>query len=112
VGTVLRHLLDNAVKYSAPGTAIRVEAESEGGQVRITVADRGPGLREEELSRVFEKYYRAVRGRDGVPGAGMGLAIARDIVTAHGGKMWAESLPGEGTRFHFTLPAAGARAHA
>jgi two-component system sensor histidine kinase KdpD len=111
-GTVLRHLLDNAAKYSPPGTPIRVVAQVEDAQVRITVTDRGPGLSEQELSRVFEKYYRSARTRDAVPGAGMGLAIARDIVQAHGGKMWAESTPGQGARFHFTLPLAEIRAQA
>lgn len=111
VGTVLRHLLDNAAKYSPPGTPIHVVAELDNSHVRITVVDQGPGLSEQELSRVFERYYRSARTRDVVPGVGMGLAIARDIVQAHGGKMWAESSPGQGTRFHFTLPLAEIGAH-
>ncbi len=106
VGTVLRHLLDNAAKYCPPGTRVQVSAEPENQHVRISVADQGPGLSEPELSLVFEKYYRGAAGQDAVSGAGMGLAIARDIVLAHGGKMWAESSPGQGTRFSFTLPAA------
>lgn len=104
VGTVLSHLLDNAAKYSARGRPIRVAAELDDGQVRISIADQGPGLSEEELSRIFDKYYRGARTRDTVPGVGMGLAIARDIVLAHGGRMWAESATGEGARFSFTLP--------
>jgi two-component system sensor histidine kinase KdpD len=104
--TVLRHLLDNAAKYSAPGEPIVIRAESAEGQVRISVADRGPGLAEEELARVFERHYRGPRTRDAVPGLGIGLAIARDIVAAHGGRIWAESTPREGTTVTFTLPVA------
>jgi signal transduction histidine kinase len=106
IRTVLRHLLDNAAKYSSPGTPIQVSAEWdwEGEQVRISVADQGPGLREEELSHVFDKYYRGARTRDSAPGIGMGLAIARDIIAVHGGRIWAESSPGQGARFAFTLP--------
>jgi two-component system sensor histidine kinase KdpD len=105
--TVLRHLLDNAAKYSSPGEIIRISAEPENHQVRVSVADQGPGLSEQELSQVFEKYYRGPRTRDAVPGIGMGLAIARDIIVAHGGRIWAESSPGQGARFSFTLPVAG-----
>jgi two-component system sensor histidine kinase KdpD len=106
IQTVLRCLLDNAAKYSAPGRPIRVTAERQDDHVLISVIDQGPGLHEQELSLVFQKYYRGATTRDGVPGIGMGLAIARDIVTAHGGRMWAESSPGQGSRFSFTLPIA------
>lgn len=108
IGTVLGHLLDNAAKYSPQGRPVRVSAALENRQVRISIADQGPGLNEEELSHIFDKYYRGARTRETVPGVGMGLAIARDIVLAHGGRMWAESAPGEGARFSFTLPVADA----
>jgi two-component system sensor histidine kinase KdpD len=106
INTVLRCLLDNAAKYSSPGRPIRVTGERQEGQIRISVIDHGPGLREQELSLVFQKYYRSATTRDSVPGIGMGLAVARDIVIAHGGRMWAESSPGQGSRFSFTLPVA------
>jgi two-component system sensor histidine kinase KdpD len=102
--TVLRQLIDNAAKYSAAGSPLRIAAEQDGNQVRISVADEGPGLNDQELSRIFEKYFRGAGTRELVPGIGMGLAIAREIVTAHGGRIWAESSPGRGTRLSFTLP--------
>lgn len=105
VRTVLRHLLDNAAKYSGPGQPIMIRAEAAENQVRISVADRGPGMGEAELTHLFERYYRGARTRDAVPGMGIGLAIARDIIAAHGGHIWAESTPGAGTTVTFTLPA-------
>jgi two-component system sensor histidine kinase KdpD len=104
--TVLRHLLDNAAKYSAPGKPILVRAEAAANQMRVSVSDSGPGLQEDELAHVFERHFRGARTRDAVPGLGIGLAIARDIVLAHGGRIWAESTPGAGTTFTFTLPIA------
>jgi len=104
--TILRNLLDNAVKYSSPGKLIRILAEEQDGAICIRVMDEGTGVAEEEISRIFERGYRSPATQDGVAGAGMGLAIARDIVAAHGGKLWAESLPGKGSRFSFTLPVA------
>lgn len=106
IGTVLRHLLDNAVKYSCPGSPIKISAQLEAQHISISVTDQGPGLSEQELSLVFERYYRGARTRDSVPGMGMGLAIAREIVLAHSGRIWAESFPGQGARFSFTLPLA------
>jgi len=105
--TVLRNLLDNAVKYSAPGKTVTLRAEAEEHNVCIRVMDEGAGISEDEISRVFERGYRSAATQESVAGAGMGLAIARDIVVAHGGKLWAESVPGKGSRFSFTVPAAG-----
>lgn len=110
IRTVLRHLLDNAAKYSKAGAPVRILAEQRDSQVCICVADEGPGLAEEELSRVFERHYRGSGPRASVPGTGLGLAIARGIISAHGGRIWAESSPGQGTRFSFTLPAASENA--
>jgi signal transduction histidine kinase len=82
---------------------VRAEAREDG--IVFAVTDRGPGIREEERERVFEKFYRCDKDRRRIPGTGMGLAIAREIVQAHGGRIWAESTP-EGSRFCFSLPLA------
>jgi two-component system sensor histidine kinase KdpD len=106
LGELIKQLLDNAQKYSAPGKPIAIGAEEQNGLVRITVRDEGPGLTELEQGRIFDKFYRARRDGGGVPGTGMGLAIAREIAEAHGGTVRVESQPGQGSLFTVTLPAA------
>ncbi len=101
---VLFNLVDNALKYSPAGAPIDISARVEGESVIVDVADRGPGLREDEHARVFEKLYRGSASKSGGRGAGLGLAIARAIVTAHGGSIWAGDRPGGGAVFSFSLP--------
>jgi len=105
---VLQNLLDNAVQYTPGGGNIEVDAASGNGRVTITVSDTGIGIPEAEQSRIFERFYRvdAARSRE-AGGTGLGLAIARHIVEAHGGRIWVESTVGQGSRFHFSIPAAG-----
>ena len=98
-----RQLIDNAVKYSPPGTAITISSGVEDGQVVTRVHDLGRGIAAAELPRIFEKFYRGKDLRNQVPGAGLGLAIARAVVTAHGGSIWAESKPGAGSAFCVAL---------
>ena len=100
---VLRHLLENAAKYSPAGTPIHVSAERSGRFVRINVADQGPGIDDFEQSLIFEKFYRG-RGNRGVQGTGMGLPIVRAITEAHGGTIEVKSQLGRGTVFSFQLP--------
>lgn len=105
VEQVLVNLLDNAAKYTPAGSTITLSAERTPQGVEVAVADRGPGLDEAERERVFDKFYRSShvssdRGR----GAGLGLAICKAIVQAHGGHIRAEAHEGGGTRFVFTLP--------
>ena len=107
IEVALRQLIDNALKYSPPESPVRVEAESQGARVIVSVADFGPGIQEAEQARIFEKFYRAEAARHQVPGAGLGLVIAREIIRAHGGEIWVESKPGEGSIFRFSVPAAG-----
>jgi two-component system sensor histidine kinase KdpD len=107
IGEVLRHLVDNAAKYSAAGTPIRISAELENGQARISVADRGPGIDDFEQGLIFEKFYRG-RGQHSVQGTGMGLPIAKAIVEAHGGAISVCSQLDHGSVFSFTLPAQSA----
>jgi len=105
---VLVNLLDNAAKYTPPGTPIEVSAEAADRQLVIEVADRGPGLPEEERQRVFEKFYRFRRPGVKVPtGTGLGLSICQAIVEAHGGRIWAENRPEGGASFRFALPIEG-----
>jgi two-component system sensor histidine kinase KdpD len=99
---VLVNLLDNVLKYTPAGTPIEVIATATDQNLTIEVADHGPGLPPGDEDRVFEKFYRSepIGGR----GAGLGLAICRGIVRAHGGRIWAQNLPGAGVAFLFTLP--------
>ena len=108
IEVALRQLIDNALKYSPPDTPVRVEAEVESGRVIVSVADSGPGIPEAEQTRIFEKFYRADAARH-VPGAGLGLVIAREIIHANGGEIWVESKPGEGSIFRFSVPAVAAQ---
>jgi two-component system sensor histidine kinase KdpD len=98
-----RQLIDNAVKYSPPGTPIAVSANMEDGQVVVRIQDHGRGIAAADLPHIFEKFYRAKDQMNKVPGAGLGLAIARAVVTAHGGTIWAESKPGAGSTFCVAL---------
>jgi signal transduction histidine kinase len=100
---VLVNLLDNAVKYSPDGGTIRVDARMVAGEVVVSVTDPGIGIPAEELERIFQKYQRG-DGSDGIRGHGLGLYICQKLVEAHGGRIWAESNPGAGSTFRFSLP--------
>jgi two-component system sensor histidine kinase KdpD len=91
---VMKQLLDNAVKYSPPGSPLTISAEVASERIILSVADRGKGIAEEEQPRVFDKFYRGRASRDHVLGTGLGLSIAKGIVEAHGGKIWVTSEPG------------------
>jgi NtrC-family two-component system sensor histidine kinase KinB len=100
---VFINLLSNAAKFSPPGGVIRLSASSAPlGFVRFSVRDNGPGISSESLARVFDRFYRAPGQTKS--GAGLGLAIAREIIVAHGGSIACTSEPGQGTDFHFLLP--------
>jgi len=101
---VLMHLLENAGKYSDPGTPIKISGEVKGDWVVTNVADRGPGIDAFEQSMIFEKFYRGQHQRYSAPGTGMGLAIAKVIVEAHGGTLGVVSQIGSGSVFSFRLP--------
>ncbi len=102
---VFDNLLSNAIKFTPSGGTILVSASVCGGQVEIQIADTGRGIAPDQLEHIFDRRaaYRAENGKR-VGGLGLGLAAARDLVTAHGGLIWAESELGKGTVFHFTLP--------
>ena len=100
---VITHLLDNAAKYSPPGTPLKVTAERRPGGIMVSVADSGPGIDDFEQPLIFEKFYRG-RGQRGVQGTGMGLPIVKAIVEAHGGTVGVTSQLGHGSVFSFQLP--------
>lgn len=102
---VLINLLHNAIKFTPSGGEITASARQEGGWIQFSVRDTGVGIQPEDLPRVFERFYKADQSRSG-GGTGLGLSIARHTVEAHGGRIWAESVPGEGSTFSFTLPMA------
>jgi two-component system sensor histidine kinase KdpD len=101
---VLMHLLENAGKYSDPGVPIQVTSEVQGDKLATSIADRGPGIDSFEQSLIFEKFYRGQHQRYSAPGTGMGLAIAKVIVEAHGGAIGVVSQLGSGSVFSFSLP--------
>ncbi len=103
---VFINLLENAAKYTPEGTPVEISARAIPGAVQVTVADRGPGLPPGEEGKIFEKFYRGAEAEPG-RGVGLGLTISRGIVTAHGGRIWAEPRLGGGAAFHFTLPLSG-----
>jgi signal transduction histidine kinase len=96
------NLLTNASKYSPPGGVITLSASAEPGFVRFAVRDEGAGIPAESVAHVFDRFYRAPDQEKS--GAGLGLAIAREIVVAHGGSIACTSEPGRGTEFYFLLP--------
>ncbi len=105
---VLHNLLSNALRHTPADGTVAMRATPQGDEVRVEVTDTGEGIAPEDLPRVFERSFRAERSRtrteeEGAPGAGLGLAIARGLIEAHGGTMDAESDPGRGSRFCFTL---------
>jgi two-component system phosphate regulon sensor histidine kinase PhoR len=100
---VLRNFVENGIKYNRKGGTVTVRAELENKEVHISVQDSGMGIPKKDLPRVFERFYRVdkARSRD-MGGTGLGLAIVKHIIESHGGKVWAESVEGEGATFHFT----------
>jgi signal transduction histidine kinase len=108
---VLFNLLDNAVRFTRPGGEVVVSTRRAGDRCTVRVADTGPGIPAEHLPFLFERFYRVDQARTrGQGGTGIGLAIARSVVEAHGGTIRAESEVGTGSAFTFDLPLAGAEA--
>jgi two-component system phosphate regulon sensor histidine kinase PhoR len=102
---VLVNLLHNAIKFTPAGGRIRVFASCADGAVKVSVQDTGVGIAEDDLDRIFERFYKSDKSRSGT-GTGLGLAIARHIVELHGGRIWAVSTEGKGATLSFTLPLA------
>jgi signal transduction histidine kinase len=104
---VMSNLVGNALKFVPSGGTVVLDAKREDGEVVFSVNDSGPGIPPEDLHRLFERFWQ--RRRDDKRGVGLGLTIARGIVEAHGGRIWAESQLGHGATFYFTLPSAAER---
>jgi two-component system phosphate regulon sensor histidine kinase PhoR len=102
---VLVNLIHNAIKFTPPGGRITVSAKAEGDNLIVSVSDTGVGISEDDLPRVFERFYKADRARAG-GGTGLGLAIAKHVVEAHRGRIWVESMEGRGATFSFSIPVA------
>ena len=103
VREVIVNLVANALRYTPTGGSVGIEARGAAGRVEVTVRDTGSGIAPDAVDGIFDRFSRATDS----PGAGLGLAIAKSLVEAHGGTIRAESVPGQGTRIVFTLPAAG-----
>jgi signal transduction histidine kinase len=102
---VLANLLSNAIKYSPRGGVIRVGGWVEGERSILYVSDQGIGIPETEIPRIFERFHRVDnRLSRTTAGAGLGLYLAKAVVEAHGGEIWARSQPGQGSTFYFSLP--------
>lgn len=111
IGRVLQNLLDNAIDHTGSGGEVSISAAERNGTVEVTVRDTGDGIRTESLPYIFERFYRGEESRrradSDAGGLGLGLAIAKELVEAHGGTIWAESGQERGTRITFSLPKEG-----
>jgi signal transduction histidine kinase len=104
---ILTNLIQNAVKFTTSGGQIRVETKTiEGGFAQFCVSDTGCGISPQEQAKIFERFYRGETIQVDQRGAGLGLAITKSLVEMHGGRIWVESIPGQGSRFYFTIPIA------
>lgn len=102
---VIDNIMNNAIKYSPDGGTITVRLQQRQNQVLLSIADQGLGIPRKDLSKIFDRFYRADKARSRAQGGtGLGLAIAKEIVNAHGGKIWADSREGHGSTFYISLP--------
>ena len=109
IGQVLGNLISNAVKYGEKGSEIGVRIEQHDIEVEIAVENRGPGIPADEIAHLFKRFARTAKARhSGAPGLGVGLYIAKELVEAHGGRIWVDSTPGQSTIFHVALPSRAA----
>ncbi|WP_338251244.1 ATP-binding protein [Dictyobacter halimunensis] len=107
IDQVITNLLENAVRYTPPDSPIDISVDVTDSEIRVSVADRGPGIPQSDLERIFDKFYRvsgATRRATSIMGTGLGLAVCRGLIEAHGGRIWAENRPGGGAIVRFTLP--------
>jgi signal transduction histidine kinase len=107
IGEVLRNLIENALVHTTSDDTITVTVRAQGEWLKVSVADTGEGIPDEDLSNIFERFYRVDKSRTrATGGSGLGLTIARRLIEAHGGQIGVASQLGQGTQFTFTLPIA------
>jgi two-component system sensor histidine kinase KdpD len=107
IDQVVTNLLENAVRYTPAHSPIEIAAHAMDGQIEVSIADHGPGIPPYELERIFDKFYRVsgtARKNTSIMGTGLGWAVCRGLIEAHGGRIWAENRPEGGAIFRFTLP--------
>ncbi len=106
VQTVIRNLIANSLKFTPPGGSIEVSSKRDGDMIRVTVSDTGVGMTADQVEKIFSlDQNTSTTGTSGEKGTGLGLPLCKDMLERNGGRIWAESQPGEGSQFHFTLPA-------
>jgi two-component system, OmpR family, sensor histidine kinase KdpD len=106
IDQVLTNLLENAIRYTPAGSPIDISVQHGEESVTVSVADRGPGVPPVDMERIFDKFYRVLSTEKAArtTGSGLGLAVSRGLIEAHGGRIWVENRPGSGAIFRFTLP--------
>ena len=108
IGSVISNLLSNAVKYSARGKVIVVDCQIIGNEARVSVKDEGIGIKQQDIEKLFDRYYRVENSNtQHISGFGIGLYLSAEIIRRHDGRIWAESEPGNGSTFYFSLPLNG-----
>jgi NtrC-family two-component system sensor histidine kinase KinB len=106
IAWVFNNIISNAIRYTSEGGKIIIDANTEEEWIMVSVRDNGIGIPKEYLSKIFDKFVQVKNNDEYTSGAGLGLAIVRDIIQAHGGKIWVESELGVGSTFRFTIPVA------
>ncbi|HEY6539524.1 MAG TPA: ATP-binding protein, partial [Ktedonobacteraceae bacterium] len=106
IDQVLTNLLENATRHTPPGSPIDMSVKVCDDSIMVSVADRGPGVPSADAERIFDKFYRVLNSEKAArtTGSGLGLAVSRGLIEAHGGRIWVENRPGDGAIFQFTLP--------
>lgn len=105
IASVLSNLVNNAIKYSPKKAEVSINCSTDHDHVIVSVSDKGLGIAPQDITKIFERYYRSHdNAARHISGFGIGLYLSAEIIQRHGGRIWAESVPGEGSSFHFSIP--------